>query len=116
MAVTPPLWVRAMPMAWRIFIGSRPIRTPTPTAPPTGPVVAVKEVVDSDELMIISTGGQVIRLSLSKVRVMGRATQGVRLIDLDDKDKVCDVARLAAKDEEENGNGNGAAEAGENGQ
>jgi DNA gyrase subunit A len=77
----------------------------------TGPVVAVKEVVDADELMIISTGGQVIRLSLSKVRVMGRATQGVRLINLDDKDKVCDVARLAAKDEEENGNGNG-----ENGQ
>ena len=77
----------------------------------TGPVVAVKEVVDSDELMIISAGGQVIRLSLSKVRVMGRATQGVRLIDLDDKDKVCDVARLAAKDDEENGNG-----AAENGQ
>jgi DNA gyrase subunit A len=71
----------------------------------TGPVVAVKEVVDSDELMIISAGGQVIRLSLKNVRVMGRATQGVRLINLEDKDKVVDVARLAAKDEEENGNG-----------
>jgi len=71
----------------------------------TGPVVAVKEVVDSDELMIISTGGQVIRLSLKNVRVMGRATQGVRLINLDARDKVVDVARLAAKDEEENGNG-----------
>jgi DNA gyrase subunit A len=69
----------------------------------TGPVVAVKEVVDSDELMIISAGGQVIRLSLKNVRVMGRATQGVRLINLDPKDKVVDVARLAAKDEEENG-------------
>jgi DNA gyrase subunit A len=77
----------------------------------TGPVVAVKEVVDSDELMIISAGGQVIRLALKNVRVMGRATQGVRLINLDEKDKVCDVARLAAKDEEENGNGGG-----ENGQ
>ncbi|MDI6740336.1 MAG: DNA gyrase subunit A, partial [Candidatus Edwardsbacteria bacterium] len=75
----------------------------------TGPVVAVKEVVDADELMIISTGGQVIRLSLKKVRVTGRATQGVRLINLGDKDKVVDVARLAAKDEEENGNGNGEA-------
>ena len=71
----------------------------------TGPVVAVKEVVDSDELMIISTGGQVIRLSLKNVRVMGRATQGVRLINLDARDKVVDVARLAAKEEEENGNG-----------
>ena len=71
----------------------------------TGPVVAVKEVVDSDELMIISAGGQVIRLALKNVRVMGRATQGVRLINLDERDKVCDVARLAAKDEEENGTG-----------
>jgi DNA gyrase subunit A len=69
----------------------------------TGPVVAVKEVVNSDELMIISAGGQVIRLALRNVRVMGRATQGVRLINLDPKDKVVDVARLAAKEEEENG-------------
>jgi DNA gyrase subunit A len=67
----------------------------------TGPVVAVKEVVDSDELMIISAGGQVIRLSLKNVRVMGRATQGVRLINLEERDKVVDVARLAAQEEEE---------------
>ncbi|MBI4726565.1 DNA gyrase subunit A [candidate division TA06 bacterium] len=76
----------------------------------TGPVVAVKEVVDTDELMIISAGGQVIRLTLKNVRVMGRATQGVRLINLEDKDQVVDVARLAASEEEGNGeaNGNGA--------
>ena len=55
--------------------------------------------------MIISTEGQVIRLALKNVRVMGRATQGVRLINLDGKDKVVDVARLAAKDDEENGDG-----------
>lgn len=66
----------------------------------TGPVVAVKEVVDSDELMIISAGGQVIRLALRNVRVMGRATQGVRLINLEERDKVVDVARLAAQEEE----------------
>jgi DNA gyrase subunit A len=71
----------------------------------TGELVAVKEVVDSDELMIISAEGQVIRLTLKNVRVMGRATQGVRLINLDGKDKVVDVARLAAKDDEENGDG-----------
>ena len=71
----------------------------------TGEMVAVKEVVDSDELMIISAEGQVIRLSLKHVRVMGRATQGVRLINLDGNDKVVDVARLAAKEDEENGNG-----------
>ncbi|MDO9027104.1 MAG: DNA gyrase C-terminal beta-propeller domain-containing protein [bacterium] len=76
----------------------------------TGPVVAVKEVVDTDELMIISAGGQVIRLALKNVRVMGRATQGVRLINLDEKDQVVDVARLAASEEDENGEANGETE------
>jgi DNA gyrase subunit A len=76
----------------------------------TGPVVAVKEVVDTDELMIISAGGQVIRLALKNVRVMGRATQGVRLINLDEKDQVVDVARLAASEEEEGGEANGNGE------
>jgi DNA gyrase subunit A len=69
-----------------------------------GMVIAIKEVVDDDELMIISQNGIVIRLPLSTVRVMGRATQGVKLINLDSGDKVIDVARVVAA-EEENGNG-----------
>ncbi len=78
-----------------------------------GPVVAVKEVVDDDELMIISHHGIIIRMSLAAIRVMGRATQGVRLINLDEGDKVIDVARVVKAEEEEgeangeNGNGNG---------
>jgi DNA gyrase subunit A len=78
----------------------------------TGKMVTIKEVVDSDELMIITQQGQVIRLPLSGVRVMGRATQGVRLINLDEGDRVVDVARVVVKEEEgtENG-GNGTAPA-----
>jgi DNA gyrase subunit A len=77
-----------------------------------GPVVAVKEVVDDDELMIISLHGIIIRMSLAAIRVMGRATQGVRLINLDEGDKVIDVARVVKAEEEidgegENGNGTG---------
>ena len=74
----------------------------------TGKMVTIKEVVDSDELMIITQQGQVIRLPLSGVRVMGRATQGVKLINLDEGDRVVDVARVVVKEEEgtENG-GNG---------
>ncbi|MEW6685646.1 MAG: DNA gyrase subunit A [Candidatus Edwardsbacteria bacterium] len=67
----------------------------------TGPVVSIKEVIDTDELMIISAKGQVIRLPIKGVRVMGRATQGVRLINLETNDKVVDVARVAAKEEEQ---------------
>jgi DNA gyrase subunit A len=83
------------------------------TSDRNGPVVAIKEVLDDDELMIISQHGIVIRLPLTNVRVMGRATQGVRLINLDEGDKVIDVARVVASDgAEENGdtemvNGNG---------
>ncbi len=75
-----------------------------------GPVVAVKEVVDDDELMIISLHGIIIRMSLAHIRVMGRATQGVRLINLDEGDKVIDVARVvkAEEVEGEGENGNGA--------
>jgi len=78
----------------------------------TGKMVTIKEVVDSDELMIITQQGQVIRLPLSGVRVMGRATQGVRLINLDEGDRVVDVARVVGKEEGEGENGgNGPAPA-----
>jgi DNA gyrase subunit A len=68
--------------------------------PRNGPVVAIKEVIDSDELMIVTSKGVVLRLPLASVRVQGRTTQGVRLIRLDDGDRVTDVARIVA---DENG-------------
>ncbi|MBI5868175.1 MAG: DNA gyrase subunit A [candidate division Zixibacteria bacterium] len=68
-----------------------------------GKVIAIKEVVDDDELMIVSQGGIIIRLPLTSVRVLGRATQGVKLINLDKGDKVIDVARVVKSEEEANG-------------
>lgn len=59
-----------------------------------GEVVAVKEVVDDDELLIITQRGIVNRFAVNSVRSMGRATQGVRLMKLDTADKVIDVARV----------------------
>jgi DNA gyrase subunit A len=64
-----------------------------------GQVVAVKEVVDSDQLMIMTSGGQVIRMPVKGISVIGRNTQGVRLINLDAGDKVSDVARVVIEDE-----------------
>ncbi len=72
-----------------------------------GKVIAIKEVVDDDELMIVSQGGIIIRLPLTSVRVLGRATQGVKLINLDKGDKVVDVARVVKSEEEANGETNG---------
>ncbi|HUP20648.1 MAG TPA: DNA gyrase subunit A [Gemmatimonadota bacterium] len=80
--------------------GGKGIKTLNPTEK-TGPLVAVKEVVEQDELMIVSTGGIVIRLPILGIRVMGRATQGVRLINLDAGHKVADVARVVLEDEVE---------------
>jgi DNA gyrase subunit A len=75
-----------------------------------GQVVAVKEVVDTDQLMIMTTQGQVIRVPVAGISVIGRNTQGVRLIQLDTNDKVSDVARVVVEDDGDalgNGNGNG---------
>ena len=60
----------------------------------TGPVVAVKSVTDADQLMMITRNGVVNRQKASEISVIGRATQGVRLVNLDDGDEVVDVARL----------------------
>jgi DNA gyrase subunit A len=65
-----------------------------------GKLVALKEVVDEDELLIMSQGGAMIRVPIKGVSVIGRATQGVRLINLDEGDKVVDVARVVKEDEE----------------
>lgn len=62
----------------------------------TGKLVAIKEVVDSDDLMIINKSGITIRMAVEKLRVMGRATQGVRLIKLSDDDEISSVEKIEA--------------------
>jgi DNA gyrase subunit A len=69
-----------------------------------GPVVGVMQVRDEDSLMMISQTGKVTRLRVREVSVIGRATQGVRLQELEEDDRVAAVTRLA-EDEETNGNG-----------
>ncbi|KPL19003.1 MAG: DNA gyrase subunit A [candidate division Zixibacteria bacterium SM23_81] len=64
-----------------------------------GDVVTIKETVETDELMIITQGGVVIRLPIRGVSVIGRNTQGVKLINLDEGDKVVDVARVVSEEE-----------------
>ncbi len=75
------------------------------TSDRNGKLIAMKEVNDADELVIITTGGMVIRQAVKDLRVMGRNTQGVRLIRLNEGDDIADIARVIP--EEENGNGNG---------
>ncbi|MDX1628204.1 MAG: DNA gyrase subunit A [Fulvivirga sp.] len=60
----------------------------------TGKLVAIKEVIDSDDLMIINRSGIVIRLEVEGLRVMGRATQGVKLIRLNDDDIISSVEKI----------------------
>ncbi len=67
-----------------------------------GPVVGVLQVTDEDDFMIITDRGKIIRLRVKDISVIGRNTQGVRLINLEDQEKVVSVARSAAR-EEENG-------------
>jgi DNA gyrase subunit A len=65
-----------------------------------GPVVGVLQVTDEDDLMIITDGGKIIRLRVKDISVIGRNTQGVRLINPEEKEKVVSVARSAKKEEE----------------
>ncbi|MEO1486097.1 MAG: DNA gyrase subunit A [Bacteroidota bacterium] len=65
----------------------------------TGNLVAIKNVSDSDDLMIINKSGIAIRMSVEDLRVMGRATQGVKLINLKDTDSIAAVAKVM-KDED----------------
>ncbi|OGP89151.1 MAG: DNA gyrase subunit A [Deltaproteobacteria bacterium RBG_16_47_11] len=64
----------------------------------TGNVVSIKTVVDEDELMLISDRGKIIRLRATDIPVQGRSTQGVRLITLEEEDRVVAVGRLAEKE------------------
>ncbi len=65
----------------------------------TGNLIAIKIVIDNDDLMIINKSGVTIRMDVDELRVMGRATQGVRLIRLDDDDEIASVAKVEVQDE-----------------
>jgi len=72
----------------------------------TGELVAIKEVIDSDDLMIINKSGITIRMAVESLRVMGRATQGVRLIKVNENDSISSVEKVEKIDEiEEEGEG-----------
>ncbi|MGB0173307.1 MAG: DNA gyrase C-terminal beta-propeller domain-containing protein, partial [Flavobacteriaceae bacterium] len=66
----------------------------------TGSLVSIKNVSDSDDLMIINKSGIAIRMEVESLRVMGRATQGVRLINLRENDSIAAVAKVLKDDDE----------------
>ena len=67
----------------------------------TGHLVTIKSVTDDDDLMIINKSGIAIRMSMENLRIMGRATQGVKLINLRDTDAIAAVAKVMKEGEEE---------------
>ncbi len=71
------------------------------TSSKTGNVVAMKEVVDGDDIVVMTVNGMVIRQHVSEIRVLGRNTQGVRLIRLGDGDHITGLAVVPADDEAE---------------
>ena len=66
----------------------------------TGALIAIKIVNDNDDLMIINKSGITIRMNVSDLRVMGRATQGVRLISLRNGDEIAAVAKIEVSEED----------------
>ncbi|MFI5216320.1 MAG: DNA gyrase C-terminal beta-propeller domain-containing protein, partial [Candidatus Limnocylindria bacterium] len=68
------------------------------TTPRNGEVVGVAQVVDDDEVMFVTGGGKVLRARVSSISTMGRATQGVRVMNLDAGEKILSMARLAERD------------------
>ena len=67
----------------------------------TGSLIALKDVTDNDDLMIITQYGNILRSSVSALRIMGRATQGVRLINLKENDIIASVAIVSVNEDEE---------------
>jgi DNA gyrase subunit A len=70
------------------------------TTEKTGKMVAIKEVVETDDVVIVTSGGIVIRQHASEIRLAGRNTMGVRLIRLDEGDLISDVAAVMSEEEE----------------
>ncbi|HEX5022607.1 MAG TPA: DNA gyrase C-terminal beta-propeller domain-containing protein, partial [Candidatus Binatia bacterium] len=71
------------------------------TTDKTGRVIGVQQVSEEDQLMLISNKGKIIRLRIKDIRVIGRNTQGVRLIELEEGERVVSLARLAEKEEDD---------------
>ena len=69
--------------------------------------MGVNQVLDDDEVMLITDTGKVLRSRVSGISTMGRATQGVRVMNLSDDEKLVSMARLAESDISEETNGNG---------
>jgi DNA gyrase subunit A len=72
------------------------------TSDRNGKVVGIAYVTDEDELLLISQQGMILRMKAGDIRSIGRATQGVRLIEMEEGDAVVSVAKLAEREEEEN--------------
>jgi len=70
------------------------------TTDKVGRMISMMEVVDKDELVIISTQGMVIKQNIKDIRIMGRNTQGVRVIRLNEGDSIADIARVISEEEE----------------
>jgi len=66
-----------------------------------GPMVGMRIVDENDDLLIITTAGQIIRQRVADIRRIGRSTQGVRLIRLEEGDRVASIARVVRRDIEE---------------
>ena len=75
------------------------------TSDKTGRVVGVQQVTQDDQLMLVTNAGKIIRMRIKDIRVIGRNTQGVRLIELEEGERVVSLARLAEKEEEEENQG-----------
>jgi len=71
------------------------------TTDKTGRVIGVQQVTDIDQLMMITNRGKIIRLRVKDIRTIGRNTQGVRLIEMNDDERVVSLARLAEQEDEE---------------
>jgi DNA gyrase subunit A len=86
------------------------------TSERNGALVGAVLVEDADEVMLISTGGVLIRTKVAQIREQGRSTQGVTLIALGEGEKLAGLERIEERDEEEVGNGHGNGGAGGNGE
>jgi DNA gyrase subunit A len=71
------------------------------TSDRNGKVIGISQVTDEDELMLITEQGKTLRMAARDIRTIGRATQGVKLIDIEGDDRAVSIARLAEKDDEE---------------
>ena len=80
--------------------GGKGVKTIT-VSEKTGELVSLKVVNDDDDLMIITKKGTMIRMGVDTLRVMGRATQGVRLINLRSGDEIASIAKVPASEEED---------------